>query len=406
MREHIYIFDEEYNKERPVASYDVGIMEVPLEKIVGSVGRYRDFDRSFNILRLDLDERGSKIAEAFKTKRELPPIELYKLKEKYFILDGHHRVLIARRMGIKILKARVIEYLPPKNSIENIIARERSEFELMTGLKGIVLTEISQYEKLMNQIREHKYYMSERVGREVTYKEAAMDWYETIYRPIAARISQEGIHKEFPGREIADLYVYISDHKWMESQRRGYDIGFATALREFHETKCDRTFKDIVRDFFTTLWKTSHQKKEFEELTGLRNIDLSDDKSYPLLLKQIEEHKYYLSQKSGKEVSLKEASFKWLHDVFNPIRRILEEERYTGGFPRKTSADLYLMLSELKWIESEKRGFDIGFEGAFKELRKKKEEMRGKLREKIKRLLRKLQAHVIEDCDDNFLLMD
>lgn len=393
MNEQIFEFEEEYRKEKPIASYDLGLQEVPLDAISGTVGRYRDFDRGFGGGFHQCDRRASRIAEILSQKKELPPLELYKLKDKYFILDGHHRVLVARRMGIKSLKARVVEFLPPKNSMENILARERSEFELLTGLKDISLTEISQYEKLLNQIREHKYYLSEKLGRETSFRESASDWFDTVYGPIARRISEEEVHKDFPGREIADLYVYISDHKWMASQRRGYDIGFATALEEFLKVTGNKSIKAIIADFFATFWKGSGPlREEFEEQTGLSNIDLSDDALYPRLLKEIEEHKNNLAGTCPEGVPLKEVAFHWRFEVFEPIKKILEEERYIEGFPRKTSADLYLILSELKWLESEKKGHDIGIEGAFEELKKKKEGTRGSLRATIKKLLSRLKS--------------
>jgi len=166
------------------------------------------------------------------------------------VVDGNHRVAVAKKLGQKEIDAHVIEYIPAETNMENILYRERSDFELITGLKGIVLTEIGQYRKLLNQILEHKYYMSEKRGEEVGIKEAARDWYKNIYLPIVEKIRKEKLLEAFPGRTEADLYVYISDHKWLESQKKGYDIGFDKAIEEFKNLVPGTTLKDKILDLF------------------------------------------------------------------------------------------------------------------------------------------------------------
>jgi len=390
MSQQFLEFNEEYEREKPVSSFDLGVFEVPLSQIVGTVGRYRDFDRGLNAAGFVKGRRLRKLKEAIEQGIELPPLELYKLKDHYFIVDGHHRVVLARKAGKKALKAHVIEHLPPRNSLDNLLARERSEFELTTDIHDITLTELAQYEKLLCQIREHKYFLGEREKREVSFKDAARDWHETIYTPIAARIDEEEILRDYPDRTVADLYVYISDHKWMESRRKGYDIGFSHALQHFHHRSAEKTLRDHLKDLFSPFIRGSRRRKIFQERTGLRDIILSDEKGYSKLMKQISEHKYYLSQKTGREVSIDEASAQWRYEIFDPVRKVLEEERFIFGFSRKTPADLYLMLSDLKWFESEKRGYDIGFTAAIEEYRKKRHDSHS-IRDTIRSLLTALR---------------
>ncbi|MHC9539548.1 MAG: DUF4032 domain-containing protein [Vulcanimicrobiota bacterium] len=396
MSQHFLEFNEEYEKERPVSSFDLGIVDVPLVQIVGTVGRYRDFDKGLNAADFVNGTRLRKLREALVQGVELPPLELYKLKEHYFIVDGHHRVVLAGKAGKKTLKAHVIEHLPPRNSLDNLLARERSEFELKTGLNDVPLTELAQYEKLLCQIREHKHFLSEREKHEISFKDAAHDWCETIYTPIAARIEEEDILRDYPDRTAADLYVYISDHKWMESRRKGYDIGFSLALQHFHRHRSpEKTLRDHLKDLFSPFITRSRRRKIFQERTGLRDIILSDEKGYSKLQKQIIEHKYYLSQRTGREVSLDEAASQWRYEIFEPVRKVLEEERFLFGFSRKTPADLYLMLSDLKWFESEKRGYDIGFEAAMEEFRKQRHDSRS-IRDRVRNLLKTLRDYMME----------
>ena len=87
----------------------LGMRVVPVEKIVGSVNRYRDFDRTFLPARADLEPRWKRIDRAFHRSEELPSVSLYKVGEAYFVQDGNHRVSVARYQGAEMIDAEVIE---------------------------------------------------------------------------------------------------------------------------------------------------------------------------------------------------------------------------------------------------------------------------------------------------------
>ena len=83
--------------------------EVPVSKIVGSVGRHRDFDRAFLPSKPDLSVRWRRIDEIMDKGEELPPVSLYKIGDAYFVQDGNHRVSVARQRGVEMIDAEVIE---------------------------------------------------------------------------------------------------------------------------------------------------------------------------------------------------------------------------------------------------------------------------------------------------------
>jgi hypothetical protein len=87
---------------------------VEVDEIVGSVGRWRDFDRSFLPARASVGQRWKRIDRAFQRGEELPPVELYKLEEAYFVVDGHHRVSVARYHDVPTLEAAVAEFHPKR----------------------------------------------------------------------------------------------------------------------------------------------------------------------------------------------------------------------------------------------------------------------------------------------------
>jgi hypothetical protein len=82
---------------------------VPVGAIVGTVGRYRDFDRNFNPIRDATRQRWERISRAMLEGVELPPVELYKVGDAYFVKDGNHRVSVAKHQGITFLDAIVTE---------------------------------------------------------------------------------------------------------------------------------------------------------------------------------------------------------------------------------------------------------------------------------------------------------
>jgi hypothetical protein len=89
-----------------------GVRVVDLEKIVGSVGRSRDFDRYFMPLRAAAGERWKRVDLAFYRDQALPPVSLYKLGDDYFVEDGNHRISVARYHGVPDVEADVTELWP------------------------------------------------------------------------------------------------------------------------------------------------------------------------------------------------------------------------------------------------------------------------------------------------------
>ena len=91
-----------------------GIRVVDTHKIVGSVGRSKDFDHRFLPLHASTGERWKRVDVAFHRGEDLPPVTLYKLDGAYFVLDGNHRVSVARYHGLRTVEAEVTEFLPPR----------------------------------------------------------------------------------------------------------------------------------------------------------------------------------------------------------------------------------------------------------------------------------------------------
>jgi len=112
-------FNVRQEKEEAYEAVERGTLMVPLAKIIGSVGRYHDFDNQFKTHSAKVDERLKNIMDAMREGKNLPPIALYQIKEDFFILDGHHRFRAAVELGWTDIRSRIVELLPSKNTLEN-----------------------------------------------------------------------------------------------------------------------------------------------------------------------------------------------------------------------------------------------------------------------------------------------
>jgi hypothetical protein len=90
----------------------LGLRNVEVSKIVGSVGRHEAFDRAFMPTKASLAERWKRVDRAFHRGLDLPAVRLYKVGNSYFVEDGNHRVSVARYQGVETIEADVTEFFP------------------------------------------------------------------------------------------------------------------------------------------------------------------------------------------------------------------------------------------------------------------------------------------------------
>ena len=202
-----------------------GLQDVPLEKIAGSVGRYRDFTRDFLPKSQKSRERWSRVYAVANSQSGLPPIELYKIGDVYFVRDGNHRVSVARHLNAKSIQAHVTE-LPTsvelhanmsQDDLENAIAyaaflEESTISEVRPHHQSLKLSEYTRYSELLGHIYLHKSILEFMAERELSLQEAAIHWYDNVYRPALTLIRKYDMMKTIPDRTETDLYLWIIDH--------------------------------------------------------------------------------------------------------------------------------------------------------------------------------------------------
>jgi len=224
-RNTLLSYDEVKEKLRIGGPIHRGIRTVEVPKIVGSVNRYRDFDRAFLPTNNRLGGRWQRVDRAFYEDISLPPVVLYKVGEVYFVVDGHHRVSVAREQGQVYLEAEVRECrvkvpvgpdLRPED-LEILGAKveflERTALDRLRSDANIELTVPDGYARMLEHIAVHRYFMGLDQHRDVSEEEAVAHWYDTVYVPIVNVIRERGILRELPGRAEGDLYLWVLDRQ-------------------------------------------------------------------------------------------------------------------------------------------------------------------------------------------------
>ena len=225
-----------------------GVQTIHIEQIVGSLNRYHQFDRAFLPIQDETSSRWQNVDRAFYEDIYLPPIVLYKVGQVFFVVDGHHRVSVARGQGQEFIEAEIRECstrvnITPDIKLEDLeILGDKVHFLERTGLDhlrpkaNIKLTIPDGFERMLEHIAVHRYFMGLDLQRDIEEKEAIVHWYDTVYMPIIKVIRQSKILKEFPGKTEGDLYLWVLDHQRYLSQDEGLSLQPPEdAAREFIE---------------------------------------------------------------------------------------------------------------------------------------------------------------------------
>lgn len=226
-------FEEVKQKLRLQDDHYLGLQEIPLDNIVGSVGRYKDFNRKFLPKRSINKDRWKAVDALTIGVQGIPPIEVYKVGDAYFVIDGNHRVSVARAAGMPTIEAYVTEYrtdVPFERETvagDLFIKQGYAEFLRQTKLKllrpdsEVILTEPGRYPQILNHMEVHHYYMGLECQCPVTWEEAVASWYDHVYLPMVEKIREYKILDDFPKRTEADLYVWLVKHQGIMQENYG-----------------------------------------------------------------------------------------------------------------------------------------------------------------------------------------
>jgi hypothetical protein len=224
--------EEATRRLRPFERHYVGLRPIPLKQVVGTDSRGGDFDRDFLPRRPEIRARWRQVESAYPA-GDFPPIVVYQLGDAYFVLDGHHRVAIARQRGMETIDAEVTElrarwHLGADADIVELIHAEQQRIFMEES--GFVRTRpelcinVSRpvgYIELLETVQLHGYHAMLAAGRALDPAEISADWFEHVYEPTVAAIRREGLDRLYPDATEADLFLCV----WQRRRELMPDFG-------------------------------------------------------------------------------------------------------------------------------------------------------------------------------------
>lgn len=228
----------------------LGVRSIPVDRIVGTVDRSQEFDREFLPRRPEMRDRWERVERSFPD-GHFPPIQVYEVDGRYFLVDGHHRVAIARQRGIESVDAEVTQIrtrfpLPEDADIPRIIHTEQERlFMEESGLERarpearIEFSRPQGYLELLDQIKVHGYNLMREQGIVLAREEIAGDWYDRVYRPTLEAIRAVGLPEVLPSATEGDLFLSVQQHRVAMAPERG-GVTFEVAAFDLRDSVARR----------------------------------------------------------------------------------------------------------------------------------------------------------------------
>lgn len=251
-------YDQVIEGLRVVDSVGRGLQEVPLDAIVGSVGRYQDFTRTF-LPKKDSDEgRWAGVKTAVLDMRGWPPIDVYKIGDVYFVRDGNHRVSVARQLGNETISAYVTEIqtkvpLTLDDDPEEVIIKaqhaqflEKTQLDQLRPKADMRMTFSGEYVHLLAQIAQHRQRL-EGNGEGVSDAAVVVGWYDRVYMPVIQLIRRQGVLRNFPSLTETDFYVLVVAHLHQLEEALGWEVDTKTAVADLAAQEVQRKQGALAR---------------------------------------------------------------------------------------------------------------------------------------------------------------
>jgi hypothetical protein len=217
----------------------LGLRIVPLESIVGSVDRARDFDRWFRPRSGRSRERWERLARAQRRGEAIPPIDVYRVGELHFVRDGHHRVSVAHALGLRAIEAYVTEVTTRIDATGisrrgDLITKDlRRVFLDRVPLPGpalatILVTTAWSYAELSEEVEAWGFRLMQQEGRFLDRETVARRWYAEEYRPVVRMLQQADLIGE---RTEAEAYLHLAGQRYKLMRTHRWDDEVIDRLR-------------------------------------------------------------------------------------------------------------------------------------------------------------------------------
>lgn len=228
----------------------MGMQAIPVSKIVGSEGRYKDFDNQFFPKNSFMKERWERVDSAIINDIVLPPIRVYELAGLYFVRDGNHRVSVAKSKGVEFIDAEVVSLqtevrLSPVHTLtgitKQIVNYEKRNFYFETSYGDITdywnldLSIPGQYDIIYQHILTHKYFINMGKKEEISMEQAIESWHTTVFLPAITIIEKYNIIKYIKNRTTGDLYIWLVDSLYQINEKFGAEIQLETFVADIKQ---------------------------------------------------------------------------------------------------------------------------------------------------------------------------
>jgi hypothetical protein len=234
-------FDEVVAALGKVGERRLGLQSIPLDSIVGTVDRSREFDRSFRPTSGRVRKRWERIAKAMRSGQAMPPISVYRIGDMHFVEDGHHRVSVARELGLDTIDAYVTEIRTAVGAEGKVALRdlalkshERLFLERVPlpaeARAQIKLSNKSRYADFAEAIEAWGFRAMQAGGRFMSRKEVAETWFREEYVPVVEMLREAGLIG--PGMTEAEAYDAVSGLRYLLLRTHEWDEGTLERLQE------------------------------------------------------------------------------------------------------------------------------------------------------------------------------
>ena len=209
---------------KPFTRRYLGVRVIPIKDVVGTDSRGGAFTRRFEPRQAFSRDRLRSLKSAFPD-GGFPPIVAVKLGDTYFVIDGHHRVALARRYGEETIDADITEFvatvpLPAGADLLEVVLRELErvfleESGLAEARRGVRVpaSRPALYLELLENLQVHGFHLMREQGRVLEQVEIAADWYDRVYSPVIGVIDRDRLGKEYRDVPDADLFLMLHRHR-------------------------------------------------------------------------------------------------------------------------------------------------------------------------------------------------
>jgi hypothetical protein len=217
----------------------IGLRVIPLDSIVGSVDRTRDFDRWFRPRSGRSRERWERLARAQRRGEPIPPIDVYRVGELHFVRDGHHRVSVAHALGLRSIEAYVTEVTTRIDATGisrrgDLITKDlRRVFLDRVPLPGpalatILVTTAWSYAELSETVEAWGFRLMQQERRFLERETVARRWYAEEYRPVVRMLAQADLIGD---RTEAEAYLHLAGQRYKLMRTHRWDDEVIERLR-------------------------------------------------------------------------------------------------------------------------------------------------------------------------------